>query len=94
MERVIVTCALTGAQQGKAANPALPEQPDEIIAQGLAAWRGGAAILHLHARDPAGRATSDVAVFRRIVEGLRAAGCDAILNLTTGGAVAGLPLEE
>jgi len=94
VERVIVTCALTGAQQGKAANPALPEQPDEIIAQGLAAWRGGAAILHLHAREPAGRATSDVAVFRRIVEGLRAAGCDAILNLTTGGAVAGLPLDE
>ena len=94
MERVIVTCALTGAQQGKAANPALPEQPDEIIAEGLAAWRAGATILHLHARDTAGRATGDVAIFRRIVDGLRAAGCDAILNLSTGGAVAGLPLEE
>ncbi len=94
MERVIITCALTGAQQGKAANPALPEQPDEIVSQGLAAWRAGAAVLHLHARDEAGRATADVAVFRRIVEGLRAAGCGAVLNLTTGGAVAGLRLEE
>ena len=94
MERVIVTCALTGAQQGKAANPALPEQPDEIIAQGLEAWRAGAAILHLHARDANGRATGDVAVFRRIAEGLRDAGCDAVLNLSTGGAVAGLALEE
>jgi 3-keto-5-aminohexanoate cleavage enzyme len=91
---VVVTCALTGAQQGKAANPDLPEQPDEIVAQGVEAWQAGAAILHIHARDPNGEATAAVAVFRRIVEGIRAAGCDAVLNLTTGGAVAGLPLEE
>ena len=69
MDRVIVTCALTGAQQGKDANPHLPEQPDEIIAQGLEAWRAGAAVLHLHARNAAGKATSDVEIFRRIVEG-------------------------
>lgn len=94
MERTIVTCALTGAQQGKEVNPALPEQPDEIIAQGLEAWRAGAAILHLHARDAQGKATPDVAVFRRIADGLRAAGCDAVLNMTTGGAIAGLPLED
>lgn len=93
-DRTIVTCALTGAQQGKGANPALPEQPEEIVAQGLDAWRAGAAILHLHARDARGKPTGDVAVFRRIVEGLREAGCDALLNLTTGGAVAGLALEE
>ncbi|MBI4728195.1 MAG: 3-keto-5-aminohexanoate cleavage protein [Acidobacteria bacterium] len=94
MDRVVVTCALTGAQQGKEANPNLPESPEDVVAQGLVAWRAGAAILHIHARDAAGRATSDVAVFRRIVEGLRAAGCDAVLNLTTGGAVAGIALEE
>lgn len=94
MEKVIITCALTGAQQGKAANPNLPEQPDEVVAQGLEAWRAGAAILHIHARDAQGRATAEVGVFRRIVEGLRAAGCGAVINLTTGGAVAGLPLEE
>jgi 3-keto-5-aminohexanoate cleavage enzyme len=93
-EKVVVTCALTGAQQGKDANPALPEQPEEVIAQGLEAWRAGAAVLHIHARDLEGKATSDVAVFGRIVRGLREAGCDAVLNLTTGGAVAGLPLEE
>jgi 3-keto-5-aminohexanoate cleavage enzyme len=92
--KTIVTCALTGAQQGKQANPNLPEQPHEIVAQGLEAWRAGAAILHIHARDAAGRATGDVAVFRRIVSGLREAGCDALINLTTGGAIAGLPLEE
>ena len=94
MDRIIVTCALTGAQQGKDANPALPEQPDEIVAQGLDAWRAGAAILHIHARDKKGKASSDVGIFRRIVEGLREGGCDAVLNLTTGGAVAGIALNE
>lgn len=94
MERIIVTCALTGAQQGKEANPNLPEQPDEIIAQAVEAWRAGAAILHIHARDTEGKATPDFEIFGEIVEGIRAAGCDAVLNLTTGGAVAGLPLEE
>jgi len=94
MGRTIITCALTGAQQGRAANPGLPAQPDEIVAQGLDAWRAGAAVLHLHARDPSGAATADVGIFRRIVEGLKAAGCDAVINLTTGGAVAGLALEE
>ncbi len=94
MDKTIITCALTGAQQGKDRCPGLPEQPEEIIAQGLDAWRAGAAVLHIHARDEEGRATADIAVFRRIVSGLREAGCDALLNLTTGGAVAGLPLEE
>ncbi len=94
MNSVIVTCALTGAQQGKEANPNLPEQPDEIITQAVEAWNAGAAILHLHARDAQGRATADVETFRTIVEGIRDAGCDAVLNLTTGGAVAGLPLED
>lgn len=93
-QKTIVTCALTGAQQGKEANPNLPTQPDEIVAQGIEAYKAGAAILHIHARDSEGRATADVNVFRQIVDGLRDAGCDAVLNLTTGGAVAGLPLSD
>lgn len=94
MSKTIICCALTGAQQGKEANPDLPEQPGEIIEQGVAAWQAGASVLHIHARDRAGQATADVSVFAEIVAGLRAAGCDALLNLTTGGAVAGLPLAE
>ncbi len=94
MTKTIITCALTGAQQGKDANPALPEQPAEIIASGLAAWRAGAAILHIHARDKIGKASSDVEIFRTIVEGLKDAGCEAVINLTTGGAIAGLALDE
>lgn len=93
-ETVIVTCALTGAQQGKEANPNLPVAPAEIVAQGLEAWRAGAAILHLHARDAGGGPSAEPAIFAEIVAGLRDAGCDAVLNLSTGGAVAGIPLAE
>src|SRR6186713_1651343 len=46
----VITCALTGGIHGKEANPALPEQPDEIVEQGIAAWKAGAAVLHVHAR--------------------------------------------
>src|SRR5215208_2500555 len=49
---VIITCALTGGIHGKEANSNLPEQPDEIVEQGVAAWRAGAAVLHVHARSP------------------------------------------
>ena len=53
-EPLIITCALTGGIHGKEANPHLPEQPDEIVEQGIAAWRAGAAVLHVHARTPTG----------------------------------------
>ena len=55
MEKLIVTAALTGAQQGKEANPNLPEQPDEIIRQAIECWRAGAAVVHIHARMGAAR---------------------------------------
>jgi 3-keto-5-aminohexanoate cleavage enzyme len=94
VDKLIITAALTGAQQGKEGNPNLPEQPDEIVRQAIECWRAGAAIVHIHARDERGKATSDVRVFRCIVEGIRAAGCDVVINLTTGGAIAGLSLRE
>jgi len=94
MDKVIITCALTGAQQGKEVNPNLPTQPEEIIRQSVDAWNAGAAIVHIHARDVNNRPTADANIFRRIVEGIRAQGCDVVLNLSTGGAIAGLSLEE
>lgn len=82
-EPVIITCALTGGIHGKRANPRLPEQPEEIIEQGIAACKAGAAVLHLHARDRNGNSSVDAAIFREIHEGLRAE-TGAILQLTTG----------
>jgi 3-keto-5-aminohexanoate cleavage enzyme len=82
--KVIITCALTGGIHGKEANPNLPEQPDEIVAQGVAAWRAGAAILHVHARNPDGSNTMSPAIYSELHERL-CAETDAIVQLTTGG---------
>lgn len=89
---VIITCALTGGIHGKEANPNLPEQPDEIVAHGIDAWRAGAAVLHLHARNPDGSSTMDPAIFGEIHERL-CAETDAVIQLTTGGSPR-LPVAE
>jgi 3-keto-5-aminohexanoate cleavage enzyme len=83
-EPVVVTCALTGGIHGKEANPALPEQPDEIVEQGVDAWRAGAAVLHVHARKPDGSNTMDPAIYSELHERL-CAETDAVVQLTTGG---------
>ena len=89
---VIITCALTGGIHGKEANPRLPEQPDEIVAQGVAAWRAGAAVLHVHARTPDGSNTMDPAIFGELHARL-CAETDAVVQLTTGGSPR-LPVAE
>jgi 3-keto-5-aminohexanoate cleavage enzyme len=89
---VVITCALTGGIHGKEANPNLPEQPDEIVEQGIAAWRAGAAILHVHARNPDGSNTMDPAIYGELHERL-CAETDAVIQLTTGGSPR-LPVEE
>ncbi len=89
---VIITCALTGGIHGKEANPNLPEQPDEIVEQGIAAWEAGASVLHVHARKPDGSNTTDKAIFAEIHERL-CTETDAIIQLTTGGSPL-LPITE
>ncbi len=90
--KVIITCALTGGIHGKEANPNLPEQPDEIVTQGIAAWREGAAILHVHARNPDGTNTMSLEIYRELHQRL-CAETDAIIQLTTGGSPV-LPVEQ
>jgi len=89
---VIVTCALTGGIHGKEANANLPEQPDEIVAQGVAAVEAGAAILHVHARNPDGSNTMDPEIYQELHSRL-CAETDAVVQLTTGGSPR-LPVEE
>ena len=83
-EPVVITCALTGGIHGKEANPNLPEQPDEIVEQGVAAWEAGAAVLHVHARNPDGSNTMDPEIYGELHERL-CAETDAVIQLTTGG---------
>lgn len=91
MRKVIVTAALTGGIHGKEANPNLPEQPDEIVAQALACREAGAAIVHIHVRDKEGKPSGDVAIFKEVNDRLKASS-DVIVQLTTGGGV-GVPIE-
>ena len=91
-EPVVITCALTGGIHGKEANPRLPEQPDEIVEQGVAAWRAGAAVLHVHARNPDGSNTMDAEILGGIHERL-CRETDAVVQLTTG-ASPKLPVAE
>jgi 3-keto-5-aminohexanoate cleavage enzyme len=81
---VIITCALTGGIHGKEANSNLPEQPDEIVEQGVTAWRAGAAVLHVHARNPDGSNTMDQEIYSELHERL-CSETDAVVQLTTGG---------
>ncbi len=84
--KVIITCAVTGSIHTPTMSPYLPITPDEIAAGAIGAARAGAAIVHLHARDPKdGRPTQDPEVFRQFLPKIKAA-CDVVVNLTTGGA--------
>jgi uncharacterized protein (DUF849 family) len=85
MREIIITCALTGSIHTPSMSPYLPVTADEITGAGIEAAAAGAAILHLHARDPlTGRPSADPAHFRAFLPRLRQ-GCDAVLNLSTGG---------
>ena len=78
-DRTIITCALTGAQQGKAANPALPEQPDEIAQAVKECHDAGAGVVHIHARGKDGIPTNDPVVFSEINAQVRDK-CDIIIQ--------------
>jgi uncharacterized protein (DUF849 family) len=83
--KVIVTCAVTGAIHTPSMSPALPISPEEIAEQAVAAAKAGAAILHLHARNPKdGSPTGDPDVFAKFLPAIKER-TDAVINLTTGG---------
>ena len=92
-KRAIISCAVTGAIHVPSLTPHLPITPDEIADQAVGAAEAGAAILHLHARDPAsGRPTPDPDVFGRFLPDIFDR-TDAVINITTGGGL-GMSLEE
>ena len=83
--KVIVTCAVTGAIHTPTMSPYLPITPEQIAESAIGAARAGAAIVHLHARDPRdGRPTQAPELFRRFLPEIAAA-CDVVVNVTTGG---------
>ncbi len=91
--KVIISCAITGAIHTPSMSDALPITPEEIAQSSIEAAEAGAAIIHLHARDPqTGEPTPDPGVFMRFLPTIKQS-TDAVLNITTGGGLK-MTLEE
>ncbi len=80
--KIVLTVAQTGNFQGKDANPNLPEQPNEIIQSAYECYNAGASIVHIHARDKAGKSCNDPKIFAEINTGIRAK-CSIITQNST-----------
>ncbi|MSP29870.1 MAG: 3-keto-5-aminohexanoate cleavage protein [Acetobacteraceae bacterium] len=91
--KVIISCAITGGIHTPSMSPYLPITPEQIARESIDAAEAGAAIIHLHARDPeTGEPTPDPAVFQRFLPVIKQA-TDAVVNITTGGGL-NMTLEE
>lgn len=98
-----ITCAVTGAGDTTARSTHVPVTPDAIAAAAIAAAHAGAAVVHIHVRDPStGHGSRDVALYEAVVDQVRAADVDMVVNLTAGmggdlvlgGAETPLPLND
>jgi uncharacterized protein (DUF849 family) len=82
---VIITCAVTGSGDSAGKTPYIPVTPKEIADASIEAARAGAAIAHIHVRDPkTGKPSRNPALYREVVERIRSSDVDVIINLTTG----------
>lgn len=80
-----ITCAITGAGDTPGRSPHVPVAPEQIADSAIEAARAGAAVVHIHVRDPdTGRGSRDPALFRAVVERIRQSDVDTVINLTAG----------
>jgi uncharacterized protein (DUF849 family) len=83
--KVVITCAVTGSADTPGKNPAVPVTPEAIARSALDAAKAGAAVVHIHVRDPkTTRPSMDLALYREVVERIRGENDDLVINLTTG----------
>ena len=81
----MISCAVTGSADTPGRNPAVPVTPAQIAASAVDAAKAGAAIVHIHVRDPkTTKPSMDGALYREVVERIKASGTDVLINLTTG----------
>jgi uncharacterized protein (DUF849 family) len=92
---VIVTCALTGGAEISGKNTAVPVTPREIADSAIEAAQAGAAIAHVHVRDPeTKRASMKLKLYGEVVDRIRQSGVDMLINLTTGAGASFIPSED
>lgn len=95
LETVILSCAVTGNITRPDQHPGLPVTPKQIADASIEAARAGAAISHIHVRDPAtGKPSMALELYREVVDRIRASGVDIIINLTTGPGGRFIPSEH
>jgi uncharacterized protein (DUF849 family) len=83
--KVMISCAVTGSADTPGKNPAVPITPQQIAQSSVDAAKAGAAIVHIHVRDPlTTRPSMDGALYREVVDRIRSSGVDVLINLTTG----------
>src|ERR1700722_9639479 len=83
--KVVITCALTGNLTKPEQSPYLPITPRQIADSAIAASQTGAAVVHIHVRDPkTGRPSMELDLYRETMDRIRAGAPDVIINLTTG----------
>ena len=93
--RVIITCAITGGGDTVGKHPAIPVTPEQIANSALEAAQAGAAIVHIHVRDPkTGKPSSKLELYREVMDRIRIVNADIIINLTTGAGARYIPSEE
>jgi uncharacterized protein (DUF849 family) len=90
--KVFLSCAVTGGMSVPSQSAAIPVTPEQIVDAAVGAHAAGAAIVHIHVRDPEGRPSPDLGLFREVLSGI-AERCDAIVQPTTGGGV-GMTIDE
>jgi 3-keto-5-aminohexanoate cleavage enzyme len=95
MDKLIITVAVTGSWPTREMNPNIPYTPREIAESAIESWKGGAAIAHIHVRDPqTGKPSKDINHFREVVDRIRSKS-DMIINLTTSSrGIAGVSEEQ
>ena len=94
-KKTIVSCAVTGNITTREQHPELPVTPEEIANAAVGAWKEGAGIIHVHVRDQETQLGSmDINLYKEVVERIRDAGSDAIINLTTGEGGRFIPSDE
>lgn len=85
MSKTIIACAVTGSGDTTRKNPAVPVTPAQIATSSIEAAKAGAAIVHIHVRDPqTGAPSMDLALYAETVQRIRDSGTDVVINLTTG----------
>ena len=83
--KTVITCALTGSFDTPSKNPAVPVTPVEIANSALEAAKAGAAVVHIHVRDPkTTKPSMELSLYREVVERIRDKNDQVVLNLTTG----------